>query len=489
MFVSGIGHVLSISGYHMAVVAGVVFFFLRAVLALIPGVADRMPIKKWAAFAALLVTAFYLVLSGAEVATQRSFIMIAIVLIGVMLDRPILTLRTVTIAALLVLVLRAGSGRASELPDVVCGDAGARCRLQPRPALGAAGRRLFAGRSRGAVGRQPDRRAYSRFARRRPRYHALCGLPLSSGRALRRARQSARHAGRLRLGDADGPYRRPRHAVRIRCRMLAANGLRHRLDECGRALGGGPARRLRPRQLLRHRAVIAGDGGPACDRASQDAAALERRCARGARDHLGGRARRCRTFWLPPTAGPSRCAARTAGSPSTTPAASVCHPRMARRRYRRARPPRSRARQRHQLRSVRLHRQARRRPAGRLRAGAGRVRGGLPARNSHRGDARGAARLCRDRDRAQPLARARGAGAAPRRRGLYDRFRAAAEFRPAMGAECGAANGARRRGQFRCCCSAGSVADAAARRDTAARGSRSQTIEDQYRRNSPTSLP
>jgi competence protein ComEC len=62
-----------------------------------------MPIKKWAAFAALLVTAFYLVLSGAEVATQRSFIMIAIVLIGVMLDRPILTLRTVTIAALLVL--------------------------------------------------------------------------------------------------------------------------------------------------------------------------------------------------------------------------------------------------------------------------------------------------------------------------------------------------------------------------------------------------
>jgi competence protein ComEC len=103
MFVSGIGHVLSISGYHMAVVAGVVFFFLRALLALIPGLADRAPIKKWAAFAALVVTAFYLVLSGAEVATQRSFIMIAIVLVGVILDRPTLTLRTLTLAALLVL--------------------------------------------------------------------------------------------------------------------------------------------------------------------------------------------------------------------------------------------------------------------------------------------------------------------------------------------------------------------------------------------------
>jgi competence protein ComEC len=104
MFVSGIGHVLSISGYHMAVVAGIMFFIVRALLALIPGLSDRAPIKKYSAGAALLVTAFYLVLSGAEVATQRSFIMIAIVLIGVLLDRPILTLRTVTIAALIVLL-------------------------------------------------------------------------------------------------------------------------------------------------------------------------------------------------------------------------------------------------------------------------------------------------------------------------------------------------------------------------------------------------
>ncbi len=104
MFISGIGHVLSISGYHMAVVAGVVFFMIRALLALIPGLADRAPIKKWAAFGALLATTFYLVLSGAAVATQRSYFMIAIVLIGVMLDRPTLTFRTLTVAALLVLI-------------------------------------------------------------------------------------------------------------------------------------------------------------------------------------------------------------------------------------------------------------------------------------------------------------------------------------------------------------------------------------------------
>jgi competence protein ComEC len=105
MYVSGLAHVLSISGYHMAVVAGIMFFTLRALFALMPAFGNRHPIKKWAALAALGAAAFYLVLSGAEVATQRSFIMIAIVLIGVMVDRPTLTFRTLTVAAFGVLLL------------------------------------------------------------------------------------------------------------------------------------------------------------------------------------------------------------------------------------------------------------------------------------------------------------------------------------------------------------------------------------------------
>lgn len=105
MYVSSLAHVLSISGYHMAIVAGVVFFFFRAVFALAPALANRHPIKKWAALAALLAAAFYLVLSGAGVATQRSFIMTAIVLIGVMTDRPALTLRTIAVAAIAVLLI------------------------------------------------------------------------------------------------------------------------------------------------------------------------------------------------------------------------------------------------------------------------------------------------------------------------------------------------------------------------------------------------
>ncbi|MEZ5764801.1 MAG: ComEC/Rec2 family competence protein [Xanthobacteraceae bacterium] len=105
MFVSGLGHVLSISGYHMAIVAGVVFFAVRALLALFPALTVGFPIKKWAAGAALAAATFYLALSGAEVATQRSFLMTAVVLIGVMADRRAITFRTLAVAAMVVMVI------------------------------------------------------------------------------------------------------------------------------------------------------------------------------------------------------------------------------------------------------------------------------------------------------------------------------------------------------------------------------------------------
>ena len=105
MYISSLGHVLSISGYHMAVVAGIVFFLIRAGMALVPSLAVAYPIKKWAAAVALIAATLYLILSGSEVATQRSYIMIAIVLVGVMFDRAALTFRTLTIAALVVMAI------------------------------------------------------------------------------------------------------------------------------------------------------------------------------------------------------------------------------------------------------------------------------------------------------------------------------------------------------------------------------------------------
>ncbi|EGP07550.1 competence protein [Bradyrhizobiaceae bacterium SG-6C] len=89
----------------MAVVAGVVFFAVRALLALFPALTVTFPIKKWSAAAALVAAAFYLLLSGAEVATQRSFFMTAVVLIAVMVDRRAITFRTLAVAAMIVLLI------------------------------------------------------------------------------------------------------------------------------------------------------------------------------------------------------------------------------------------------------------------------------------------------------------------------------------------------------------------------------------------------
>jgi competence protein ComEC len=103
MRASGLGHVLSISGLHMALVAGSAFWLVRALLALSASLALTRPIKKWAAAGGLAVAAFYLGISGGGVATNRSFVMLAIMLLAILIDRRALTLRNVALAALVVL--------------------------------------------------------------------------------------------------------------------------------------------------------------------------------------------------------------------------------------------------------------------------------------------------------------------------------------------------------------------------------------------------
>ncbi len=102
---TNLAHLLAISGLHMGLLTGLVFGMLRFLLVIAPKVPPEWSAKKLAAIGALGVGAAYLVLSGANVATQRAFIMVALVLVAVLLDRSALTLRTVAIAALIVLTL------------------------------------------------------------------------------------------------------------------------------------------------------------------------------------------------------------------------------------------------------------------------------------------------------------------------------------------------------------------------------------------------
>ncbi len=102
---SGLAHILSISGLHVSLAAGLIFALIRGGLALIPSVALRHPIKKWAAGAALATALVYLFLSGADTPVQRSVLMAGLALTGVMLDRPAISLRLVAWAALTILLL------------------------------------------------------------------------------------------------------------------------------------------------------------------------------------------------------------------------------------------------------------------------------------------------------------------------------------------------------------------------------------------------
>lgn len=101
---ANLAHLLAISGLHMGLLTGFIFALVRYGLALVPGIALRWPTKKIAALCALLAGAFYLALSGGNVATERAFVMVAVMLVAVLCDRRALTLRAVAIAAVIVLV-------------------------------------------------------------------------------------------------------------------------------------------------------------------------------------------------------------------------------------------------------------------------------------------------------------------------------------------------------------------------------------------------
>jgi competence protein ComEC len=103
MQVAGIAHLLAISGLHLGLVAGKLFFAVRFALALAPPLALRLPTKKVAAVLALAGAFAYLLITGMTVPTQRAFIMTAFMLVAVMADRNPFSMRLIAWAAILVL--------------------------------------------------------------------------------------------------------------------------------------------------------------------------------------------------------------------------------------------------------------------------------------------------------------------------------------------------------------------------------------------------
>ncbi len=101
---SGLSHLLSVSGLHLSLVGVLTFGLFRRVLILYPLSQFDWPRKKIAALLTILIAFFYLLLTYAAVPTQRSFMMVALVMIGILLDRQIIGLYTLAWAAIIILI-------------------------------------------------------------------------------------------------------------------------------------------------------------------------------------------------------------------------------------------------------------------------------------------------------------------------------------------------------------------------------------------------
>ena len=219
---TGIYHIISISGLHMALVAGTIMALLRGAFALFPDFSSRRPVKKYAAAAALLSIAAYLVISGIVVAAERSFIMLAVMLVAVLFDRAALTMRNLAISAIAVIAGVAARGGRPKLPDVLRRDRGPcrrLCRLvrlprrqgQPPPpqrslASAFVTRKFAAG----------DGRPRHDLDHRRQRHGAVRHLAFPARLAAQPVRQSCRHADRLGCRHAFLPC-----SARWRCRSAS----------------------------------------------------------------------------------------------------------------------------------------------------------------------------------------------------------------------------------------------------------------------------
>lgn len=101
---SGIAHLLAISGLHIGLVAGIVFFMFRAILAFIPYTAVYWPIKKISAVASFMAIVYFCWIVDAPVSAQRAVFMTGIVLFAILIDRVAISLRLAAFAGMILLL-------------------------------------------------------------------------------------------------------------------------------------------------------------------------------------------------------------------------------------------------------------------------------------------------------------------------------------------------------------------------------------------------
>ena len=101
----GLGHVWSISGFHMTLIGTWLFMFFYFIFRCIASITKRIPAKYPAMLCAWVGLFGYLLISGINVATIRAFLMTTLIFLAAILGRNVLSLRNAAIAFIVIFLI------------------------------------------------------------------------------------------------------------------------------------------------------------------------------------------------------------------------------------------------------------------------------------------------------------------------------------------------------------------------------------------------
>jgi len=103
--ISGIAHLLAISGMHVALVASIIFFASNIIFSKIYNPLIKINNKKISAIITIFFSYLYLLIANSPISAQRAFTMTTLFLIGIVIDRETNSIRTVVFAAIAILLI------------------------------------------------------------------------------------------------------------------------------------------------------------------------------------------------------------------------------------------------------------------------------------------------------------------------------------------------------------------------------------------------
>jgi len=102
---TGTSHLVAISGLHVSLVAGLIFWLTRFLWLRCGNLAERCPANKVAAVTAVIAALAYALLAGFGIPARRALIMVSLFMLAVVCDQNISLSRTIALAATITLLL------------------------------------------------------------------------------------------------------------------------------------------------------------------------------------------------------------------------------------------------------------------------------------------------------------------------------------------------------------------------------------------------